>query len=241
MNVGRFALATAMVGTITASALAGTVDVEFTGTGLGRAVRTHFADRALNVFAGQLRHTFSNGTGQGSALDGDYLTYCTELVQYVVSHPSPYECALLEDVPNTSPMGPDRAQAIRDLYAHADGSQFAAVGSSANKDFAAAFQIAVWEAAYDYDGSAGSLDVVGGDLRVTGTGGGPLSAGISGYLDDLFGAVGTGAEVPHLIAVTSEQYQDQIVMIPLPAPLIIGAVGLAAVIWRQRKLARSGA
>lgn len=240
MNVRRIVLTAAVAGAIAAPVSAGTVDVEFTGTGLGRSVRTYLDGRSQGVFAGQLRHAFSNGTEQCSSLDGDYLTYCTELVQYVTLNASPYECAPLEDVPATNAMGATRAQAMRDLYAYADGDQFATLGTTENKNLAAAFQIAVWEIAYDYDGQASSLDVTGGSLRVSQLDGNPLSDGITGYLDDLFGGIGTNAEFPELFAVASDQYQDQLVMIPLPAPLAIGAIGLAAVIWRRRMLARAG-
>ncbi|MDY7108801.1 MAG: hypothetical protein SYC29_09205 [Planctomycetota bacterium] len=241
MNVRCIALTAAAATAVMTSAHAGTVDVEFTGTGLGRSVRTHLDGRAQNVFAGQLRHAFSNGTEQCSELDGGYLTFCTELTQYVTSQESPYECLPLEAAPPSHAMGAVRAQAMRDLYAYADGAQFATSGTSDNRDLAAAFQIAVWEIVYDYDGTASSLDAAAGNLRVTKTDGNPLSGGVSGYLDSFFGGVGTGAELPELFAVTNSQYQDQLVMIPLPLPLAMGAVGLAAVIWRRRVLARRAA
>jgi hypothetical protein len=238
MNLRRIALTVAAAGAMMTAAQAGTVDVEFTGTGLGRSVRTHLDGHTQNVFAGQLRHAFSDGTEQCSELDGEYLTFCTELVQYVTPYESPYECLPLEAAPPTHAMGAVRAQALRDLYVFADGDQFATAGTSDNEDLAAAFQIAVWEIVYDYDGTASSLDVTEGNLRVTRTDGNPLTPGVSGYLDSFFGGVGTGAALPELFAVTHDQYQDQLVMIPLPLPLAMGAVGLAAVVWRRRALAR---
>jgi hypothetical protein len=241
MNARRIALSVAAATAVMTCAHAGTVDVEFTGTGLGRSVRTHLDGRSQSVFAGQLRHAFSSGTEQCSSLDGDYLTFCTELTQYVTSHESPYECLALEGAPPTHAMGAVRAQALRDLYAYADGTQFATAGTDDNRDLAAAFQIAVWEIVYDYDGTLASLDPAAGNLRVTKTDGNPLSSSITNYLDSFFGGVGTGAELPELFAVTNDQYQDQLVMIPLPLPLAMGAVGLAAVIWRRRVLARRAA
>jgi hypothetical protein len=238
MHARRIALTVATAAAVIAPAQAETVDVEFTGTGLGRSVRTHLDGHAQNVFAGQLRHAFSNGTEQCSELDGAYLTFCTELTQDVTPHESPYECLPLEASPPTHAMGAVRAQALRDLYVFADGDQFATAGTDENRDVAAAFQIAVWEIVYDYDGTTASLDVTDGNLRITQTNDSPLSMGITGYLDSFFGGLGTGAELPELFAVSHEQYQDQLVMIPLPLPLAMGAAGLAAVIWRRRSLAR---
>jgi len=241
MNTKRLALAAAAVSALTASALADSVDLQFIGTGLGRNVMVHLSGSSTYVFAGQLYHNFSDGQGAASSLDGNLLTYCCELTQYVSQNKAEYELVPVEDAPSTAPMGDIRAQALRDLYAYADGDQFVTQNTEDNRDFTAAFQIAVWEIVYDYDGTLASLDIGDGELIITDRNAGGLRTGIEGFLADLFGAIGLGADFPELYAVINPCAQDQLVMIPLPAPFAMAAVGLAAVAWRRRKLARASA
>ncbi len=238
MSTKRLFLAAAAISALTATASADSLDVDFVNIGLGRNVGVHLYGGNMNVFAGQLNHNFSNGEGLAAGLDGDYITFCTELTQYVSKNPSEYELVGLEQAPNSGPMGEVRAQALRELFAYADGAQYTKESSSHNKSFAAAFQVAVWEIVYDYDGDLASLDIADGDLTITGTNNGVLNASVAAILAELLGTIGSGASFPSLFAVSAPNFQDQLVMIPLPAPLAIGLVGLAGVIWRRKKLAR---
>ena len=126
---------------------ADTVDVQFLRTGAGRTIKFDLNGSRHNVFAGQLEHRFSNGTGIGADLNGDHLTYCTDLLEYVSGSTSTFDIVDPQNAPAT-PMGPTRADALRDLYAHASGSQLA---RGADRDYAAAFQLAVWEVVYDFE------------------------------------------------------------------------------------------
>lgn len=238
INIRTATVAMFAVGAISASSLAGTVDVKFTGTGLGRNVRVTLNGNARDLFAGQLKHNFSNGTGNCTSLEGTHRTFCTELTEYVTSTTAEYECAMLEDAPESDPMGPVAAQAIADLYAYADGRQVTTEDTGDNRDFASAFQIAVWEVVSDYDGTAGSLDITTGSLTIDGRYGRDLDANILAYLNDLFGAVGMNASGDGVFAVTRDGAQDQIVMVPLPTSIMLGTAGLAAIIVRRRRLAR---
>ncbi len=241
MSIKHFGIIVATASMISTSALADSVDVDYVHTGLGRSVSLHLDGGTKNVFAGQLYHQMSDGTGAASGLNGEYITFCTEIVQTVSMNATEFELVALENAPNTGPMGATKAQAIRDIFAYANGSQYTSNSDGDNKNFVAAFQIAIWEIVYDYDGTLGSLDVEKGDLTVTDIHRSNLSDGIVDHLIDLFGNVGVGSDMPGLFAVTSASFQDQLVMIPLPAPLAMGALGLAAVIWRRRKLARKTA
>ncbi len=236
-NLMRYGLGAAMLLALTAGAAADSVDMKFLGTGLGRSVKVETSTKTFNVFAGQLRHELDNGDGALTGMDGELLTYCTELTQYVTSSFKDYDLVNLSLAPDSGPMGAVKAQAIRDIFAYAAGAQYESASNSANKDFSAAFQIAIWEIVADYDGTNGSLSVTDGELEVRSTNGSALASGIAGELDDIFAAVGLGADFPQLGALVNANHQDQLVMVPLPAPLLIGMAGVAGVMWRRRRLA----
>jgi hypothetical protein len=214
-------LASAAALAVTAAATADIVDVRFTGTGLGRNVRTSYLGNSQNVFAGQLHHQFSDGTGEASLLDGPLITYCSELTEYVTNSSREYELTSLPLAPNSDPMGAVSAQALTDIWDFADGLQFATQNTGDNRDFAAAFQIAVWEVVHDYDGSLASLDTNAGDLTVTRTNGQALSGGIATQLSGLFGAVGGNSSFDGLRVVTRAGSQDQVVVVPTPGALAL--------------------
>lgn len=240
MRLIRMAMAVTAVVLMAGSAMAGTVDTQFVGTGLGRSVGiSHNGGGRQSLFAGQLKHDFSNGTGQCESLDGMYRTFCTELTQYVTSSPKEYNCAELEAVPNASPMGESKAQAIRDIYAWAAGAQLTTNDTSANRDLAAAFQIAIWEIVADFDGTTSSLNVAAGNLVATQSNGNPFGSSIDRWLTDLFAAVGLNANMDGLFAVTHTGHQDQLVLVPLPAPVMLGAAGLLGVAWYRRRSLRA--
>lgn len=228
--IGALALASA--------ARADTVRLRFVGTGLGRNVQTTYGAVTQNVFAGQLRHEFSNGTGTvGSTLTGTLLTYCSDLTQYVTTSFKPYQVVELSQVPNPA-MGSAKAEAIRNMYAFAHDAQFATTDNNSNKDLAAAFQIAVWEIAFDYSGGRGSLDVETGDFRARRTNGGALSAGIMAHLNNLLNATGTRGEYKRLYGLKNDSSQDQIVqtrLVPLPTAAGMGMTALIAMGARRRR------
>ncbi|GIK18560.1 MAG: hypothetical protein DYG93_06165 [Leptolyngbya sp. PLA2] len=215
------------------AASADVVEMKFTGTGQGRNVKVTIGDKSMSVFAGQLKHSILSGTGLGADLVGDHLTYCTDLYEYVKSSPTTYTVVTIPDMPDSSPMGFARAGGVYDLFNWAGGQQF---DTGVSKDFAAAFQIAVWEVVTDYDPAIGraSLDVTAGELKVKDTGGGPLSSGISGHLVAMFDAVGSDSARRGLVGLRSFGAQDQITVIPAPGPLTLAAGGLLLAVPRRR-------
>lgn len=218
-------------------AMAETVDVRFTGIGQGRSVKINLDGNRQNVFAGQLKHQLSNGTGDAATLQGEYVTFCNDLVQHVTSSTRTYDIMDIEDMPvayGHAPMGAGAQQAIYDIYGYANRAQ---LGPNADRDLAAAFQIAVWEIAFDYDDAQGaaSLDTDDGHLKVTSTSGGSLTSAILANLDNLFGAVGSGASQGGLIGIGHPDYQDQMVVVPLPAPVLLGSAGLLGIVAIKRR------
>lgn len=220
------------------AALADTVDVRFLGTNRGQNVRIHLNSNQTNVFAGQLRHELSNGTGIGAALAGQWITYCTDLTQYVTNTARTYTITDIAAMP-TPPMGEAKAQAIANMYDFAAGAHTAL---DANSDFTAAFQIAVWEIVTDYAPAQGaaSLNVTTGVFRATRTNGNALSSLIGGHLADLFGAIGGNASRDHLVGLTHGSAQDQLLelpasIIPLPGAAPLAAAGLFGLAASRRR------
>ena len=216
-------------------ALGATLDVTYLGSGLGRNVKVTQNGNSRNVFSGQLFHDISGTLDDGTVMSGTYTTYCTELAQNTSGSTNPFEEVEVEDAPVPGPMGATKAQAIVDMYAFAGGLQLQNSGNGGTNDFASAFQLAIWEVVYDYDGTEASLDTTSGNIKYKATDGGPLYAGVQAHIDNLFDAVGLNAVIPDLFALVSGDYQDQLVVVPLPAPLLMGCAGLGLVWLRRRK------
>lgn len=220
-----------------AATLAGadTIDVRFTGTGRGQQVRVTHPGGTMNVFAGQLYHELTNGSGPlGDEIEGTWATYCTDLTQYVTSTVRTYDVVDVALVPNVSPMGVARADALRDLYAFSNGLQGQ---TGASNDYAAAFQLAVWEIVTDYNAGVGlsSLSITSGSFRATKTDGSALSAGVSAALNTFFGAIGAEGPGASLLGLRSSSAQDQIIpIVPAPGPIALAGLGALCLGMRRR-------
>lgn len=217
---------------------ADTVDVKFLGTGKGSSASVKINGNNKHVFVGQLKHRFSNGSGAGEAIDGDFITFCSDLTQYVSTSTKTFTVEDLEDMPkspNIPAMGADSAQAIFDIYKAAGGDQLKA---NADKTLAAAFQLAIWEIVYDYTGEAGDLDTSSGSFRINSIKNQDAAA-VNAHLTSLFGAVGNGGTGEGLYGVASWHAQDQLVIVPLPAPVMLGGIGLGAAFLVRRRMNRA--
>ncbi len=213
---------------------ANTVDVSFAGVGLGRNVRVTLNGNTRHLFSGQMNHNIDGTLDNGTVLSGTYTTFCTELTEYVNWGTNPFEAVDLEQAPESGPMGAMKAQAITDIYAYAGGDQLLSSAEGGTANFASAFQIAIWEIVYDYDGTEASLDVAAGNLVIKSSNYSPLYSGVSAHVDNLLGAIGLNASIDDLFAISADGFQDQIVIVPLPAPLMLGCAGLALVAVRRR-------
>lgn len=213
----------------TASASAEMVTVFCSGTGAGRAVSLSHQGTTRNVFAGQIMLTLSNSTS--GALNGNWMSFCTELSQhiYVNGASQVYQVVSVAQVPNPGPgMGEARANAIARMYTFANNAQF-----GGNADFAAAFQISVWEISNDYDGSAASLSLAAGNLQGSG-----LAAGIVSNISSLLAAAAdTSIFSKPLVGLGNSGFQDQIVdpSVPIPTPGAMALFGLANLVGARRR------
>jgi MYXO-CTERM domain-containing protein len=220
-------------------ALADSVDLKFVSTGKGRNVKFDLNGETQNVFAGQLKHEFSNGTGRAAGLSGTLITYCTDLLENTSKNTNRFDLVNTADAPSPA-MGQARADALSDIYVFAAGAH---TDGSADRDFAAAFQVAIWEIVYDFDSSNGrsSLDVESGDFEAYKTNGSSLSSAVLGHLETLFDAIGTiglGAEQTGLYALVNDGVQDQLIemaVVPLPGAAAMGLAGLAGLAGTRRR------
>jgi hypothetical protein len=229
------ALLAAFCAVSTGLASADTVDMRFEGTGKGRNVRVTDGSRQLNVFAGQLRHSFFNGTGLGAQLSGEMITYCTDLSQYVSSTTRSYTVVPVQSAPVGIAMGMDKARAIASLYDYAMGVQLT---SSTSNDLGAAFQLAVWEVVsdFDYNLGASSLNLSTGNFRATQTNGSAVWSSVSNLLNGFFAHTNNSSFSPSgLRAIASGSYQDQLVVVPAPGTGLLAGLGMALIAKRTRR------
>lgn len=216
-------------------AAADTVDLRYTGPGAGQSYSINAGGSNSDVFAGQLNFLASDGTGAGASLNGTLRSFCIDVLEPLAPFASgaqTYDLNDLADAPVTNAgdpaMGAAKADAIARMYTFAAGQQF-----GASSDYAAAFQLAVWEVIADFDTT---LDLGDGDFEVTSA----VSTSVSDIVDDLFGAAADlSISEANVGALTNRGLQDQIyqVVIPLPGAAGLAAVGLAGVglVGRRRK------
>ena len=213
---------------LAASASASFVTVQCPGVGAGRKVSVTHGGTVRNVFAGQI---MLNLTNSGGALNGSWKSFCTELSQYIYVNGAAqqYEVVAVSQVPNPGPgMGQARADAIARMFSIANGTQY-----GTNADFAAAFQIAVWEVSNDFDGTAASLSLAAGNLQ-----GPSLSAEIVGNMASLFAAAAdTSGLMANIIGLGNANFQDQIIdpSAAIPTPGALAMLGLAGLIGLRRR------
>lgn len=221
-----------------AIASADTVNLQFVSTGAGRNVTVSLNGDSNRVFSGQLRHEFSSGTGLGEQFSGEMFTFCTELTQYVTSSSKEYRVTPPEDV-STPAMGAQKADALRNLYNFAAGQESQS-GQDAN--YAAAFQLAVWEIVYDFDTieGIGSLDVDDGAFEATNiSNNASIEAAIRAHLSTFFSAAMTEGQPNRVLyGLWNESKQDQLIgmpMVPLPSAGLMGLAGLGVIASRRRR------
>lgn len=173
-----------------------------------------------------------------------FSTFCIELTQNVYFGGTyTYNLTALELAPTPgSPqtgqpdgMGTLKANAIRTLWGSAYSSNMSQID-------AAAFQLAVWRLEYDWDGKKTinqMKDFTTGNFLANGAnadGSAAVTAAqllVTHVLDGTFTTMET-----NLVALTSDQFQDQITVTPEPASVTLGLVGGVGLILGRRFVRR---
>ena len=233
----RHAICTAgIVLALTASAPAETVYLDWGYTGLGHSVQwSNNGGASFNSnFAGQLIANLddsngTNGTVGGVPVNGEYTMFCTELVQGAGDGIFEVVDVGSAPVPGGG-MGATKAQGIVDIYHDHSSTALATSGGGGTNNFSAAFQIAIWEIAHDYDGTAASLNLSGGTFEVQN-----VNATTMGHVATILNSVGLGHSMPGLYALVLDGRQDMIILVPLPPTALLGVAGLGGLIWLRRR------
>lgn len=234
----KMMIATAGLLMMATGAMADTISAKFEGTGRGTNLKATLDNSGVNVFVGSLRYTLTNGSGVGVALNGAHRTFCADLLQTVSTSATTHQVVQASVLTNaiSATNGAARASALADVFA-IYGTQ--ATDSAADNNFAAAFQLIVWDIIYDYT-SAGvsSLSLTGGRFVATQTNGSALSSAVTTAYNTIKSAIGPAYTSNGLFAITSGQFQDQLVqvqtLIPTPGAAALAGVGLLAVGRRRR-------
>ncbi len=227
MSFCKVCLGASAVLALTSLSSADFVDVQYLGTQRGRQVNVVSPGINGQLFAGQLLLDLDNGP---PGYDGPLTVFCSDLYQTVSGSWLSYEIVPVEFLPTTSPMGMAKAEAIRQLYAYAGGSQL--LGSTSD-DFAAAFQLAIWEIVTDFDGISGgtSLDFTNGLFQAS-----SLTAQIEADAASLFAAIGyQDISGTQLEGLSNDGAQDYIRYVP--APGAVALLGLAGLVGARRRRA----
>jgi len=226
-------------------ALAGTaaadqVRLKTTGLVTGGVARVESSLKgsgAFNVNAGQIKHTVDSSDSSLVSV-GDLLTFCTEIAQTTSGSFHDFDIKNIADAPDPEgalgPIGSDKAEAIGRLYHYVVKDLGKDLQSTLDNDFAAAFQLAIWEIVEDFDKTAidGGLAAGSGDFKVLdfSRSSGTTASGVSTDFDTLIGvAKDTSLSGLRLGALTNPDRQDQIIIIPLPGTAGLAAFGLAGV------------
>lgn len=227
-------IATVAVLATTALAAADTVNMRFVSPGAGRTATIRVNGNQYNVHAGELNHLITARSGPSGPALGALATYCVDVSEWVSYHGRVYDVNELTDAPVAhGNMGMDqhKADAIGRLYTYANGAQH-----DGNNNFAAAFQLAIWEVVSDLDTPTTTMSVASGDFKAWN-----LNSGTIGYLTTLLAAA-TDDSIGinnRILALTNDGAQDQMfqVAIPLPTTGALAAVGLlgAGVVGRRRR------
>lgn len=219
---------------VSSNASAGSVNGEFIGISPRRVVGIHLDGYFHgNVYAGV---NVWEGDDGSTMFEGEqFKAFCIEIRQHLAD-PTTFTTKSLEEspVPSDYPesesgngMGADRANDIRELW-HVYFNQ---IGD--NADYAAAFQLAVWELVYEDRSEPGDTwSVDDGRFYMYGSKAPNARALANTWLDDI---QDNDYDKANLIALTSLNNQDMVTMVPLPAAAGMGMLGFAFVVWRRRR------
>lgn len=210
------------------------------------ASATNLALTFVNVSPGVSIQYSTNGGANWSGTtagvfnwQGGYKTFCTQLGEYISGGQTVnYTCVTPDQVPDAPPgnMGVARAQVLQTLYALKYNA-----GMLADATKAAAFQSIVWEISHDSTLNNTSFATVAAGLSLTA---GSFQTDLTGartlaqtWIGDIQ-AAGFMA-FTDLVGLTDPSYQDQLIVVPLPAPALLAGLGLLGAVAVRRRVAKA--
>lgn len=205
-----------------APALAGPVSFEYDGTARGRNLDVDIAGFYTGrVFAGNVRHD----------IDGvSTLGYCIDPNQFVQRGASTFDSTNLTDALSHRPAAAQKAAAIAEL---ADSLGESIWTEQADKDTAAAFQVALWEIVADLNTAqrSASFSLNSGEFRASGNA--TVLTLAQTMLDSLTFTQGTAHGYN---AYTHPDHQDYVTrMVPTPGALALAAAATPLITRRRRR------
>lgn len=234
-----------------AQASLGTVSIKYAGMntsgtwkptlyGPGTAAQYPDLGKEKTIYGGLMKLQVNPnvaGTGEGEALSGILYGFCFELTQLAKSDFRVYDIVLPEDGQSPQdflggPVGTAKADLIRELWAlhSADMAQWV---NGDNDAAALAFEIAIKEIIYDFDGilnpgNETSLSTTAGNLVVNG--GNALAEQMLAELD------GEG-RMANLRGLVNPDHQDYLIEVTpdVPEPATIGLLGLGCLLFARKK------
>lgn len=230
----RIVAAAAALAAFSGAASADIVTMKYVGAGSGQNIKFRLnGGSEQHVFAGQLRHNISSGTGIAEDWTGEHILYCTDIYEYVATSYKPFTITGLESAPNSKPMGTQTAQALYDVF---NAFSDVALMIGAGNEFAAAFQVAIWEIVTDFNPDVGvsSLNLDSGGFKLTQVNGSSSrSTSFTSAISSIFGAIGTESH-SNLLALSASGSQDQLFYVPAPGPLALAGAGALMLARRRR-------
>ncbi len=174
-------------------------------------------------------------------------TFCTQLGEYVAV-PVTYQMVDVSQVPDPSPnpnpgqMGTIKSGLIRDLYARNwSAVSVATADTAANQLLNAAFQLCIWEISHENLAGDATLAVAATHLSVdTGQMQFNGDATLLSSAASMLAALGTGGFLAFdsVWGLTNADAQDQLIVIPIPAPALLAGLGLLGVGVIRRRIAK---
>jgi hypothetical protein len=238
---------------IASSASAENWTLTFTGLGPAKIINANY-NNARSFNAGAVSSYSSYWAGEmkwKNAQGKQFKTYCTQINEHInYNQTVTYQQVALEQVPDSppapGPMGQYKAVVLRDLYARF----YHSVKASGSDIMNAAFQCLVWEITHENTNAQSAAGVLGqlnlslGAFQLKSDGN--ANAGIFGAADSMLAALGGSNNDDfrffnngdNLRGLRHDTAQDQIMVVPIPAPALVAAAGLLGVgLWRRRRLA----
>ena len=259
MKIVKMCAAGALAMTVASAANAGTIGLNYLGTGQTRDISVTYngangsfggGDNTQTVRAGQLRFevTSVSGAAANHFSAGDQVTsFCVDIFQNAQS--GTVNFGGLENAPdpnNSSAMGAQRASLISVLFALRSNDALTTAGGQGQTN-AAALQLAIWEIVHEDNANLAGNTFAETCLDVQNDGMGVFFAGSANatqvtvqtlanqWLQEAWTAWASGADGMHLAAAYGNNFQDVVLIIPLPAPALMAGLGLLAIPVLRRK------